>query len=151
MPPLLKVVEEHLDQMLRMGVIWKSNSPWASRVVMVEKSDGTLRFCVDFRKVNEKTIKDSYPMPLIEDKLNALGGCVFFSSLDMVSGYRQMLMDESSIEKTAFTTHNGIWYVHSGATFQRAMDETLQGLSHSSPYIDDVITFSKQFDQHLTD
>ena len=67
----LKIVEEHLDQMLRMGVIRKSNSPWASPVVMVEKSDGTLRFCVDFRKVNEKTIKDSYPMPLIEDKLNA--------------------------------------------------------------------------------
>ena len=64
----LKVVEEHIDQMLRMGIIRKSKSPWASPVVMVEISDASLRFCVDFKKVNEKTIKDSYPMPLIEDK-----------------------------------------------------------------------------------
>ena len=105
----LKVAEEHLDQMLRMGVIRKSNSPWASPVVMVEKSDGSLRFCVDFRKVNEKTNKDSYPMPLIKDKLNALEGCEFFSTLDMASGYWQILMDEGSIEKTEFTTHKGLY------------------------------------------
>ena len=92
-----------------MGKIRKSNSPWASPVVMVEKLDGSLRFCVDFRQVSEKTIKDSYPMPLIEDKLNALGGCEFFSTLDMASGYWQMLMDEGSIEKSAFTKHKGLY------------------------------------------
>ena len=131
----LKVVEEHIDQMLRMGVIRKSKSPWASPVVMVEKSDGSLRFFVVFRKVNEKTIKDSYPMPLIEDKLNALGGCEFFSTLDMASGYWQHLMDEDSIEKTAFTTYKGLYeflvkafgMCNAGASFQRAMDDTLQG------------------------
>ena len=155
----LKVVEEHIDQMLRMGVLRKSKSPWASPEVMVEKSDGSLRFCVDFRKVNEKTIKDLYPMPLIEDKLNAFGGCEFFLTLDIASGYWQLLMDENSIEKPAFTTHKGLYeflvmafgMCNAGASFQREMKDTRQGLDHSSPYIDHVITFSKEFKQQLKD
>ena len=153
----LKEVEKHIDQMLRMGVIRKSESPWASPIVMVRKQDGTLRFCVDFRKINERTIKDSYPMPLIEDRLNGLSGCDYFSTLDMASGYWQIKMDKDSIDKTAFCTHQGLFeftvmafgMCNAGASFQRAMDITLEGLDSSSPYIDDVITHSQGFEKHF--
>ena len=83
----LKEVEDHIDQMLRMEVIRRSMSPEISSKVMLEKSAGTLRFCVDFRKVNEKAIKDSHPIPHIEKKLNELGGCEFISMLDMPFGF----------------------------------------------------------------
>ena len=126
---------------------------------MVQKQDGSMRFCVDFRKINEKTIKDSYPMPLTEDRLNVLSGCEYFSALDMAAGYWQLKMDEDSIEKTAFTSHRGLFeftvmafgMCNAGASFQRAMDQMMQGLDHSSPYIDDVLTYSGRFEKHLRD
>ena len=89
--------------MLRMGAIRRSNSPWVSAVVLVRKKDGALRFCIDLRKLNERTIKDAYSLPRIEDSLDVLNGSCIFTSIDLKSGYWQVELDEKSIPLTAFT------------------------------------------------
>ena len=90
--------------MLQQGTIEPSTSPWTSPVVLVKKKDGTWRFCVDYRKLNEVTKKDSYPVPRIDETVERLARCKWFSSLDLRSGYWQVQMDPSDKEKTAFTT-----------------------------------------------
>ena len=96
-------VKKHLKEMLEIGAIRKSQSPWASAVVLVRKKDGALRFCIDLRKLNVRTIKDAQTLPRIEDSLDSLNGAVIFSSLDLKSGYWQVELDEESIPYTAFT------------------------------------------------
>ena len=102
-PHQYEEVRKHLDEMLRMGAIRKSNSPWASAVVLVRKKDGALRFCIDLRKLNERTVKDAYSLPRIEDSLDVLNGSCIFTSIDLKSGYWQVELDEKSIPLTAFT------------------------------------------------
>ena len=89
--------------MLKVGAIQKSISPWASPVVLVCKKDGSLRFCIDLRKLNSWTIKDAYSLPRIEESLDCLNGTIIFMSLDIKAGYWQVEMEESSIPYTAFT------------------------------------------------
>ena len=108
-----KDVEEMVAKMLRMGVIKPSDSDFASPVVLVRKPDGSFRFCVDFRNVNEVTIKGNFPMPLIQEKLDNLSGCKFFMVLDLT-------------DRMAFGLCNA------GATFQRAMDKILNGIKKAS-------------------
>uniref|UniRef100_A0A914HGS8 RNA-directed DNA polymerase n=1 Tax=Globodera rostochiensis TaxID=31243 RepID=A0A914HGS8_GLORO len=102
-----KVSKMILDYLER-GLVRPSRSPWASPIVLVPKKDGSIRFCVDYRGVNSVTTKDAYPLPNIDNILLALGGKQYFSTLDFLSGYWQIKMDESSIEKTAFTTEFGL-------------------------------------------
>lgn len=131
-----ETIEKHIEDMLHRNVIQPSVSPWASPVVLVPKSDGSSRFCVDFRKVNKITKKDSYPLPLISESLDTLGGAKFFLSLDLVSGYWQVEMDPASREKTAFVTHAGLYeyttmpfgLCNAPGTFQRLMECVLRGL-----------------------
>ena len=146
--------------MLKIGVIWKSNSPWASAVVLVRKKDGSLRFCIDLQKLNVRTIKDAYGLPRIEETLDCLEWSVIFTSLDLKSGYWQVEMDEASKPLTAFTVGPLGFYecermpfglTNAPATFQRLMKSCLGDLhlNWCIIYLDDVIVFSKTPKEHI--
>lgn len=106
---LRQQVERMVDQMMEDGIVVPSNSPWASPIVLVAKKDGSTRFCVDYRRLNSITKKDVYPLPRIDDTLDSLAHQNFFTTLDLASGYWQVRMDPTSQEKTAFTTHYGLF------------------------------------------
>ena len=151
---------KEVERLLDMGLISPSVSPWASPVVMVKKKDNSWRFCIDYRRLNNVTKKDSYPLPRIDDTLDALGGSRWFSTLDLASGYWQVEMDPADSEKTAFCTSGGglfQWNVlpfgltSAGATFERLMERVLSGLHWETCliYLDDVIIFAKDFATHM--
>ena len=102
-PHQYEEVKNHLKEMSEIGAIWKSQSPWASVVVLVCKKDGALRFCIDLQKLNARMIKDAQTLPRIEESLDSLCGAVIFTSLDLKSGYWQVELDEDGIPYTVFT------------------------------------------------
>uniref|UniRef100_A0A1X7SDE3 Reverse transcriptase domain-containing protein n=1 Tax=Amphimedon queenslandica TaxID=400682 RepID=A0A1X7SDE3_AMPQE len=146
--------------MLDNNIISRSHSPWSSPIILVKKKDGSLRFCVDYRKVNEVTRKDAYPLPRIDDTLDTLAGSQWFTTLDLLSGYWQVEVEEEDREKTAFCTKEGLFHFNvmpfglcnAPATFQRLMDMLLAGLLWEAclVYIDDVIIMGKDFPSHLS-
>lgn len=152
-------VQSLVDKMLSDGVIEESSSPWSSPVVLVTKKDGTTRFCVDYRKLNDVTKKDSYPLPRIDDTLSTLAGSQWFSTLDLKSGYWQVGIHEQDKEKTAFSTGTGLYHFNvmpfglcnAPATFERLMEIVLRGLTWKTclVYLDDVMVMGKTFDEHL--
>ena len=159
-PPQLDEVREHLKLMLDTGVIWPSNSPWCNAVVLVRKKDGSLRFCIDFRKLNSLTVKDSHPLPRICETLESLAGAAHFSTFDLNSGFLQVPMDEESKQYTAFTLGSmGLYECESmpfglcnaPPTFQRLMQNCLGelNLTYCLIYLDDVIVFSDTPEEHL--
>ena len=89
--------------MLDIGALPESNNPWVSAIILVRKKDGSLRFCLDLRKLNARTVEDSYSLPRIDESLDCLNGAVLFTFLDLKSGYWQVEMDEESKQYTAFT------------------------------------------------
>ncbi|KRZ50518.1 Retrovirus-related Pol polyprotein from transposon 17.6, partial [Trichinella nativa] len=151
-------VESLLDEMLRQDVVEPSSSPWASPIVLVRKKDGSCRFCVDYRQLNNLTRKDAHPLPRIDDTLDALAGAQWFSTLDLASGYWQVEVEPQDREKTAFTTPLGLYQFkvmpfglcNAPATFQRLMEIALRGLVGSDclVYLDDVIVFGKTAEEH---
>ena len=146
-------VNKLLQDMQEKDVIQPSSSAWASPIVLVQKKDGSARFCVDYRKLNAVTIKDAYPLPRIDDTLDTLAGSKWFSTLDLLSGYWQVEMSQRDSHKTAFCTPQGLFefkvmpfgLCNAPATFQRLMDLVLAGLQWSRclVYLDDVIFFGK--------
>ena len=142
--------------MLERNVIAPSSSPWASPVVLVHKKDGSWRFCVDYKKLNDVTRKDSYPLPRIDDSLDALNGSKWFSTLDLQSGYWQVEMDEA---KTAFITTSGLFHFQTMAfglcnapgTFERLIDKVLAGLHWSIclVFLDDIVVYAPTFEEEL--
>ncbi|XP_049518616.1 uncharacterized protein LOC125943367 [Dermacentor silvarum] len=154
-----RVIQGEVDKMLTKGVIEPSSSPWASPVVLVKKKDGSWRFCVDYRHLNNITRKDVYPLPRIDDALDCLHGATYFSSIDLRSGYWQITVDAMDREKTAFVTPDGLYQFkvmpfglcNAPATFERMMDSLLRGYKWSTClcYLDDVIVFSPTFEDHL--
>ena len=159
-PVQLEEVKAELKNMLECGAITKSFSPWCNAVVLVRKKDGTMRFCIDFRKLNERTIKDAHSLPRIDEALDSLAGAKYFSCLDLKSGFWQVELDEASKEYTAFTLGPLGFYqcermpfglCNAPATFQRLMEACLEDLNliWCLIYLDDVIVFSKTLDEHL--
>ena len=104
-----EVIDKAINEMIDADVIRRSRSPWSFPVVIVDTKDGSKRFCVDFRRLNKITVKNCYPLPLIDDILALLGKAKYFTSLDLKSGYWQVAMDEKDKHKTAFTCHKGLF------------------------------------------
>ena len=151
--------EAEVQRMLQKGIIEPSCSPWSSPIVLIRKKDGSVRFCIDYRKLNSVTVKDSYPLPRIDESLDALGKAEWFTTLDLTSGYWQVPVHPSDMEKTAFVTPSGLFQfrvlpfglTNAPATFQRLMECVVAGLHWHTCllYHDDIIIYSPDFDSHL--
>ena len=159
-PPQLDEVHAHLKMMLDAGVIRPSNSPWCNAVVLVRQKDGSLHFCINFRRLNTLTVKDSHPLPHICETLESLAGMAHYSTIDMNSGFWQVPMDEESKQYTAFTLGSmGLYECESMPfglcntlpTFQRLMLNCLGELNptYCLIYLDDAIIFSQTEEEHL--
>lgn len=153
-------IDRQVDTMLTKGAVGPSTSPWAAPIVLARKKDGTWRFCVDYRGLNNITPRDVYPLPRIDDALDALAGAKYFSTLDAWAGYWQVGVAEEDQAKTAFATRRGLFeykvmpfgLVNAPASFQRAMNLILHGLTWRTclVYLDDIIVFSATFEEHLS-
>ena len=152
-------MKEHIKGLLAQRVIVESHSPYAAPVVLVRKKDGSLRLCVDYRRLNLKTVGDAYPLPRIQESLDALVGAQYFPTLDLASGYHQISMDPRDQHKTAFTTPFGLYeytrmpmgLASAPATFQRLMQATMSDFAFQFllVYLDDLLVYSKTFDEHM--
>lgn len=159
-PNQIEEVKSHIQTLLKQGIIRPSTSPYGAAVVLVRKKDGSLRLCVDYRRLNLKTIKDAFPIPRIEEALDALHGAKFFSTLDLAQGFYQVQMDEHDCHKTAFRVGPlGLYefvrmpfgLCNSPSTFQRLMEACLgdKNFEILLLYLDDILIFSQSFDEHL--
>ncbi len=136
----------------------ESHSDWANPIVLVPKTDGSVRFCVDYRKVNAVSKFDAYPMPRVDELLDRLGTARFYSTLDLNKGYWQIPLSPLSKEKSAFTTPFGLHQFvtlpfglfGAPATFQRLMDKILRPhTAYAAAYLDDIIIYSQDWQRHM--
>ena len=153
-----ELVQQELAEMRRQGIIEPAISDWAAPIVIVKKKDGTIRLCVDYRRMNAFSRVDSYPMPRIDELIEILGRAVYITTLDLTKGYWQVPVAKRDQPKTAFTTQFGLFQFRkmpfglqgAPATFQRMMDRVLEGLrEYTSAYLDDLIVFSGTWRDHL--
>ena len=159
-PQMYDEVKAHIQEMLDLGAISHSNIPWSSAIVLVRKKDGRLRFCIDLRKLNKRTVKDAYSLPRIETSLDTFLGCTIFTTLDLKAGYWQVEMAEECKAFTAFTFGPLGFYecktmpfgaTNVPATFQRLMYNCLGDLNMTwcVVYLDDIIVFSDNPKDHI--
>ena len=160
-PHKVEEVRQHIQEMLDGGAIWPSQSPWCNAVVLVQKKDGTLGFCIDFRHLNAHTKKDSYPIPKCPETMESLFGARYFSTMDLKSGFWQVKVSEDSRQYTAFMVGSmGVYeflcmpygLCNMPVTFQNLMQNCLGelNLSFAMVYLDDVIMYSEMLEDHLT-
>ena len=151
-------VRKHIQELLDTGVIRESESPFSSPIVVVRKKNGDIRLCIDYRKLNLRTVKDAYAPPNIEDTFMALTGSKWFSVLDLKSGYYQIEVEEADKPKTAFVCPFGFYefnrmpqgVTNAPSTFQRIMEKCMAGLNLKEVlvFLDDIIVFSKDLEEH---
>lgn len=158
-PPMFAEVKAYLEDLKRRGWIKPSRSSYSSPMVCVRKKDNSLRLCIDYRLLNQKTMKDNHPIPRIQDSLNVLGGKTWFSTLDQGKAYHQGFVQKEARHLTAFVTPWGLWewiripFGLTGApsAYQRFMEETLKEVRDQCciPYMDDALVYSTSFEDHL--
>jgi transposase InsO family protein len=157
-PALYEEVKQHLREMEDIGVIEESNSPYSSNIVLIRKKDGSLRFCIDYRRLNKITVKDAFALPRIDEILEVMRGASWFSTLDLRSGFWQMEVEEEHKNRTAFTVGPlGFWQfkimpfglTNSPSSFQRLMQAVLGELylKLAVVFIDDVNVFACSFQE----
>ena len=153
------LADEEIDKMLKMGIIRPSSSPWSSPILLVPKKDGSVRFCVDYRKVNSVTVKDRWPLPRVQDIFDQMGGASVFSTMDMRSGYWQVPLAPKDIQKTAFVCHRGMFefvrvpfgLCNAPSHYQRVMTQVLGKYigKFVHVFLDDVVVYSANEEEHL--
>ncbi|KAK1649153.1 hypothetical protein QYE76_066958 [Lolium multiflorum] len=157
-PQELIELKKQLDDMLSKGLIRPSASPWGSPVIFVDKRDGTIRLCVDYRRLNDVTIKNKYPLPKIDDLFDQMNGAKVFSKIDLRTGYHQLKVRESDIPKTAFTTRYGLYeytvmsfgLTNAPAYFMNLMNKVFMEYLDKFVvvFIDDILVYSKTEEEH---
>ena len=161
-PEKKKIIKEQMRTLIDMGIIKPSKSPFSSAVTLVKKCDDQWRFCIDFRKLNEITVKDAFPLPIIADTIESLGSAKFFSSLDMGNAFWQVPLEEMSKQTTAFAEDGELWewqrmpfgLCNATATFQRLMANVLAPITNKYGnlvlcYVDDIIIATRTAREHL--
>jgi hypothetical protein len=155
----METMKEFITDLLERQLIEPSVSPWGSPVIFVKKSDGTLRMCIDYRGVNKVTAKNSYPLPRIDDMVDALAGAKYFTSLDLSSAYHQIRLQDSDVPKTAFKTPFGLYQfkvlpfglANAPAAMQAFMNRTFAKHlgKYAVIYLDDILIYSKTKEDHI--
>ena len=151
-------VKSELEEMLANDIIEESKSEWSSPMVIVGKRNGTIRICVDYRKLNTISETDVYPMPRIDELIDKVGGSCYISTLDLTRGYWQIPVAQGDRVKTAFSTPCGLIQFRvmpfglqgAPATFQRLIDQVIHGVDFAAAYLDDLIVFCSTFEEHIT-